>query len=62
MTTKDKPQRKTLSVDEVAAELGVNRNTVYKAIETGQIPAIQVGRLVLIPKRWLERALDGDAA
>ena len=62
MTTQDDTERETLTVDEVAKRLGVNRNTVYTAIEKGQIPSIQVGRLVLISKRWLERALNGEAA
>ena len=60
MTTKDDTKRQTLTVDEVAETLGVNRNTVYAAIEKGQIPSIPVGRLVLIPAAWLERALSGE--
>jgi len=34
-----------LSVDEVAAYLGVNRDTIYKWIERKNMPAKKVGRL-----------------
>ena len=34
-----------LSVDEIAAYLGIKRDTVYKWIERKQMPAHKVGRL-----------------
>ena len=34
-----------LSVEEIAAYLGVNRDTVYKWIERKQMPAHKMGRL-----------------
>ena len=34
-----------LSVEEIAAYLGVNRDTIYKWIERKQMPAKKVGRL-----------------
>jgi excisionase family DNA binding protein len=34
-----------LSVAEIAAHLGVNRDTIYKWIERKQLPAHKVGRL-----------------
>lgn len=34
-----------LSVEEIAAYLGVNRDTVYKWIERKQLPAHKMGRL-----------------
>ena len=34
-----------LSVDEICAHLGVSRDTVYKWIETKDMPAHRVGRL-----------------
>ena len=33
------------SVEEIAAHLGVNRDTIYKWIERKQLPAHKVGRL-----------------
>lgn len=41
-------------VSEVARILDVNRNTVYRGIETGSIPAVKVGRVYRIPVSWLE--------
>lgn len=61
MTTKDETKRETLTINEVAERLGVNRNTVYAAIGKNQIPAIRLGRLILVPARWLDRVLDGEA-
>lgn len=58
----------TLLPKEVASVLGVDLRTVYGAIDEGQIPAIQVGRLKLVPKPALmkllgiEESQDADAA
>ena len=40
-----------LSVDEIAAYLGIKRDTVYKWIADKRMPAHKVGRLWEIPKR-----------
>jgi len=43
-----------LSVDEIAAYLGVKRDTVYKWISRKQMPAHKVGRLWKFPKKkWI---------
>jgi len=47
-------QERWLSVDEIAAHLGVNPDTVYKWIEKKQMPAHRVGRL------WTFKASEGD--
>jgi excisionase family DNA binding protein len=47
----------TYSVEEAAQALSLGRNTVYEAVRCGQIPAIRVGRRVLIPAAALERWL-----
>lgn len=39
-----------LTVREVADELRVGRNTAYAAVESGDIPAIRIGRLWRIPR------------
>jgi len=50
----------TITVEDAAKALGVNRNTAYTAIREGQIPTIRIGRRILISKvafdRWLEEA------
>lgn len=38
-------EHRWLSVDEIAAYLGVKRDTVYKLIERKKMPAHKVGRL-----------------
>ena len=43
-----------LSVDEVARVLRMNRNTIYLAVQRGQIPSIRFGRKIRIPAAWLE--------
>ena len=52
--------RRTLTVEEAAARLGVSRNSAYLAVRTGAIPAIRVGRRILVPAHALE-ALLGSA-
>lgn len=48
-------QERWLSVDEIAAHLGVNPDTVYKWIERKGMPAHKVGRL------WKFRVSEVDA-
>ncbi len=38
-------QERWLSVEEIAAHLGVNRDTIYKWIDRKKMPAHKVGRL-----------------
>jgi excisionase family DNA binding protein len=56
-----------LSPDETCAMLGVKRTTLYKMLETGEIPSIRVGRLRRIPlerlRAWIdERLVEGAVA
>ena len=55
----DPLERETLSVEEVAAVLGISRNTAYAAVQRGEIPAVRIGRKLLIPRRALDRLLSG---
>ena len=43
-----------LSVDEVAAYIGVKRDTIYKWIERKQMPAKKVGRLWKFKKEQVD--------
>lgn len=47
--------RVTITADEVAALLGVDRKTVYEGAARGQIPSVRLGRRVLFSKT----AIDG---
>ena len=49
------------SVPKAAKELGLDRQTVIKAIEKGQIRAVEISNRKLIPKREVERLLASDA-
>lgn len=48
-------EERWLSVDEIAAHIGISRDTVYKWISRKQMPAHKVGKL------WKFRATEVDA-
>lgn len=47
------------SVAQVARILGLSRSSAYARIQDGTIPSIKIGGRVLVPKRLIERLLDG---
>lgn len=51
-------ERLTLTVEETAKLLGIGRQLAYDRVKTGEIPAIKVGRRLLVPRRALEKLLD----
>lgn len=51
-----------LTVKQFAAFLGIGRNTAYEAVRRGEILAVKIGRRLLIPRRAVERLLDGPRA
>ena len=53
-------KRRTLTVAEAAACLGISRNTAYDAVRRGTVPSIRVGRRILIPTQALEALLAMD--
>lgn len=57
----DPKDRPTLTVDEAAELLGLDRKTLYGAINSGELPCLRVGRRILIPTTWLtDRIGSGD--
>jgi excisionase family DNA binding protein len=50
-----------LSVEEAAVLLGVDRTTCYRAIrgDTFPLPVVRLGGRIRIPRRAIERLLDG---
>jgi excisionase family DNA binding protein len=48
----------TYSVPEVAALLGINRNTAYELVARGQIPSLRLGKRVLVVRAALELLLE----
>ena len=43
----------TLTVEETAGVLRISRNSAYEAIRRREIPALKLGRRVVVPKRAL---------
>lgn len=59
MTLKDLPP--TISVERASQILGISRRSAYRAASRGELPAIRIGRRLLVPtSRLLE--LLGDQA
>jgi excisionase family DNA binding protein len=57
MSTHPTNERQTLTVEEAAVLLGIGRNSAYQAIARGDLPALRLGRRLLIPRAALERRL-----
>lgn len=54
--------RLAVSVPEAARLLGISRNTAYKAAQTGELPAVRIGRRLVVPvSRLMELLEKGDA-
>lgn len=49
-----------LSVKECARVLKISRGSCYQGIMQNSIPHIKIGRRILIPKRALEKMLEGN--
>ncbi|HKY14814.1 MAG TPA: helix-turn-helix domain-containing protein [Microthrixaceae bacterium] len=56
----DPAERPTLTVDAVAEILGLDRKTVYAAVESGGLPSLRVGRRILVPTAWLAARITPD--
>lgn len=51
----------TLSVSEAAELLSVSRDLVYELVAQGELPALRLGRRILLPRRALEELVDRAA-
>lgn len=54
----DNQKRRTLTVKEAGELLGISEKTVRRGVNFGEIPAIRIGRRILIPKDTIERMLE----
>jgi len=54
--------RPTLTVEETAKLLGISRGLAFQAVRRGDIPAIRIGRRILVPLTQLQALLNGDGA
>lgn len=48
-------ERRTCSVEEAAAVLGIGRGTAYQAARSGELPALRFGRSWRVPLAELDR-------
>jgi len=46
--------KKWLNVEDIAAELGINKMTVYRMLEAGTIPSYRFGRLYRVKPEDLD--------
>lgn len=51
-------ERLTCTVEECARLLGIGRQLAYEKVKTGEIPALKIGRRLLVPRKALERLLE----
>jgi excisionase family DNA binding protein len=58
----ESPGRLTWTVEEAAAALGVSRAFAYDAVRRGEIPAIKIGRRILVPRSALRQLLENPTA
>jgi excisionase family DNA binding protein len=52
----------TISVSEAARVLRISRNLAYELVARGEIPALRLGRRIVIPRAQLDRLLAGPPA
>lgn len=55
-------ERLTLTIEETAARLGIDRGTAYRLAKEDRLPApvIRLGKRLVIGRAALERVLSGD--
>ena len=54
-------ERLTLSVKEAAQLLGISLPAAYQGVHSGQIPVLEIGSRLLVPRIQLERLLQGKS-
>ena len=52
-------QSPVLTVEEARLLIRLSRNSMYAAIARDEIPHLKIGRRILIPRKALERLMDG---
>lgn len=53
-------ERYTLTVEEAAKMLGIGRNLAYDLARTGELPALRLGKRLVILRQPFEKMLQGD--
>lgn len=60
-TIEDLAGRSTCSVKEAAQILGIHSWSAYEAVKRGEIPALHIGKRILVPVAPLRALLGADA-
>lgn len=50
--------RQVLSVPEAAAALGISRSHAYELVARRELPAVRLGRRVLVPRKVIHALLE----
>lgn len=50
--------RLTLTVEEAAELLGISRGLAYELVKRGELPRLQLGRRVVVPRKALEDLME----
>lgn len=62
--TRLRDERLTLTVREAARMLGIGHDLAYQCVKDGTIPAVTLGRRIVIPRgrfeRWLDSTFESD--
>jgi excisionase family DNA binding protein len=53
--------RLVMTVREVASALGISKTHAYELIAREELPALRLGRRIVVPRRALERLVNGDS-
>ena len=56
------PARRTYSVDEAAAILGISRNTAYQCVKTKELPSLCFRGRIVISAAVIDALLEGPAS
>ena len=51
-------KRQVLTIEEGSKALGLSRGSMYKAVHRGDVPALRIGRRMMIPRAALSRLLS----
>jgi len=57
MNTEELLKHPTLTVDQVANILGISRLSAYKAVHSGELPSVRIGRRYLVPTAAVRKML-----
>ena len=57
-TTKDPPERRTYTVDDIARILGIGRTSAYILVKEGHFKIVRIGNAIRISKRSFDTWLD----